>query len=69
MDEAVAPYFEYKNIELPQIFVECEGTGTIPLEGLFNTVTNWNIRGSFADGVIFEFKDGPDKTMFVGDEG
>ena len=53
----------------PQIPVEYQGTGTIPLEGLFNTVTNWTIRGRFADGALFTFKDGPDKTTFVGEEG
>ncbi len=29
----------------------------------------WNIRGRFADGALFAFKDGPDKTTFVGKEG
>jgi len=53
----------------PQIPVEYEGTGVIPRQGLFNTVTNWNIRGRFADGVLFTFRDGPDKTTFVGQEG
>ncbi|MEW5899993.1 MAG: Gfo/Idh/MocA family oxidoreductase [Acidobacteriota bacterium] len=53
----------------PQIPVEYEGTGTVPLEGLFNTITNWNVRGRFADGVLFTFRDGPDKTTFIGEEG
>jgi glucose-fructose oxidoreductase len=53
----------------PQIPVEYQGTGVIPREGLFTTVTNWNIRGRFADGVLFTFKDGPDKTTFVGEQG
>ena len=53
----------------PQIPIEYEGTGVIPRTGLFNTVTNWNVRGRFADGTAFTFKDGPDKTTFVGDEG
>ncbi len=53
----------------PQIPVEYEGTGAIPQKGLFNTITNWSIRGRFADGVTFAFKDGPDKTTFVGEAG
>jgi len=53
----------------PHIPVEYEGTGTIPTKGLFNTITNWNIRGRFASGVKFTFKDGPDKTTFKGTEG
>ena len=53
----------------PHIPVEYEGTGTIPTKGLFNTVTNWNVRGRFASGVTFTFKDGPDKTTFKGTEG
>lgn len=53
----------------PRIPVEYEGTGTIPAEGLFNTVTNWSIRGRFADGALFAFRDGPDKTTFIGEEG
>jgi len=53
----------------PHIPVEYEGTGTIPTEGLFNTITNWNVRGRYASGVTFSFKDGPDKTTFKGTEG
>jgi predicted dehydrogenase len=53
----------------PKIPVEYEGTGTIPTEGLFDTITNWSIRGRFADGALFLFKDGPDKTTFIGEEG
>jgi predicted dehydrogenase len=54
----------------PHVPVEIEGTGTIPTEGLFNTVSAWDIRGRFASGVAFTFKDGnPDKTTFVGDKG
>jgi glucose-fructose oxidoreductase len=53
----------------PQIPVEYEGTGVIPHDGLFNTVTTWNIRGRFADGTPFTFKDGSDKTTFVGENG
>lgn len=54
----------------PEIPIEYEGTGIVPRTGLFNAVTNWNIRGRFADGTLFTFKDNPvDKTTFVGEEG
>ena len=43
----------------PLIPVEYEGTGVIPTQGLFNTITNWDIRGRFAGGVAFTFRDGP----------
>jgi predicted dehydrogenase len=50
--------------------VEVSGTGTIPTNGLFDTVTNWNITGRFANGVEFTFKDGrPDMTTFHGERG
>jgi predicted dehydrogenase len=48
---------------------EIEGTGKIPTEGLYDTVTNWDIRGRFADGVDFKFIDGGDLTIFTGTEG
>ena len=53
----------------PQIPVEYEGTGEIPTVGLYDAITKWNIQGRFADGVKFSFKDGPDKTTFIGEEG
>ena len=53
----------------PHIPVEYEGVGTIPSQGLYDTITNWNVRGRFASGVAFVFKDGGDKTLFTGDEG
>ncbi len=53
----------------PHVPVEIEGTGTIPTEGLFDTVSTWDLRGQFASGVAFTFKNGPDKTTFVGDKG
>jgi hypothetical protein len=37
--------------------------------GLFDTVTNWDIRGRFADGVELKFIDGSDLTIFTGTEG
>ncbi len=50
--------------------VEYEGTGTIPTEGLFNTLTNWQVRCRYADGVEMTFTDGPnDMTRFLGTEG
>ena len=54
----------------PHIPVEYEGTGIIPTTGIFTAITNWSIRGRFASGVAFTFKDGqPDSTRFVGTEG
>ncbi len=53
----------------PQVPTEYEGTGQIPAEGLFDTITHWNVRGRFASGVEFLFKDGADKTTFIGEEG
>lgn len=53
----------------PHIPVEYEGTGTIPTEGLFDTVVNWNVRGRYASGVEFTLKAGPDETRFVGTKG
>jgi predicted dehydrogenase len=49
--------------------VEYEGTGTIPTEGLFNTVTHWDIRCRYANGVEMTFTDGGDLTKFIGTEG
>jgi len=49
--------------------VEIEGTGRIPTEGLFNTVTHWDIRGRYANGVEFKFIDGSDLTIFYGTTG
>ncbi|MCD6395256.1 MAG: Gfo/Idh/MocA family oxidoreductase [Planctomycetes bacterium] len=53
----------------PYIPVEYEGTGVIPKKGLYDTITNWNIRGKFESGVKFFFMDGPDMTTFIGNEG
>jgi len=49
--------------------VEIEGTGKIPTEGLFNSITHWNVKGRYANGVQFEFKDGSDLTIFYGTKG
>jgi hypothetical protein len=53
----------------PHIPVEYEGTGTIPTEGLFDTVVNWDVRGRYASGVEYTLKAGSDKTTFVGTQG
>ncbi|MHC4158653.1 MAG: Gfo/Idh/MocA family protein [Planctomycetota bacterium] len=54
----------------PHIPIEYQGTGTIPTEGLFDTITTWNVRGRFNSGAVFTFKHGPaDKTLFVGEDG
>ncbi len=53
----------------PHIPVEYEGTGVIPREGLFSTITNWDIKGRFACSAEFVFTDGPDNTTFVGNAG
>jgi predicted dehydrogenase len=49
--------------------VEYEGTGFIPSTGLFSTVTTWNIRARYANGVPLEFRDGGDRTTFFGADG
>jgi glucose-fructose oxidoreductase len=54
----------------PYIPVEYEGSGVIPATGLFNTVTRWDVRGRFEEGVRFIFTDGEkDKTTFIGEKG
>ena len=53
----------------PQIPVEYEGTGSIPADGLFDTVVAWNVRGRYADGVQFTLTHGANDTRFVGDKG
>jgi hypothetical protein len=49
--------------------VEYEGSGLIPKEGLFNTVMNWNVRGTYQDGVTLSFKAGSDSTKFIATDG
>jgi hypothetical protein len=46
-----------------------EGTGTIPTEGLYDNVLNWDMRIQFGDGVKVTFKPGRDSTKFIGSEG
>jgi glucose-fructose oxidoreductase len=45
-----------------------EGTGEIPTEGLYDTVFNWDLRGTLGK-VNFTFKPGGDSTKFIGTEG
>jgi hypothetical protein len=45
-----------------------EGTGEIPTEGLYDTVYNWDMRGTLGK-VKFTFKPGGDSTKFIGPEG
>lgn len=49
--------------------VEYEGTGTIPAEGLYSTITQWDLRCKYANGVTMTFKVGGDSTKFVGTDG
>ena len=49
--------------------ITVEGTGTIPTEGLYNNVMNWDMRIQFGDGVKVTFKPGGDSTKFIGSEG
>ena len=53
----------------PHIPVEYEGTGVIPTEGLFTAISHWNIKGRFASGAKFVFKNGHDRTTFIGSKG
>jgi predicted dehydrogenase len=60
-----------------------EGRGTIPTEGLFDTVTHWDVEGVYANGIRFHFMDNETAarkaphpgvrhdhgTCFVGSEG
>ena len=50
--------------------VECEGTGHIPTEGLYDTIDTWELRLRYANGVPLVFNSGgQDLTRFVGAEG
>ena len=37
--------------------VEYKGTGAIPTEGLFNTITNWDVKCTYANGLKIRFMD------------
>ena len=50
--------------------VDCEGTGVIPTEGLYDTVTTWDLNLTYANGVPLKFiGGGEDSTKFWGSEG
>ena len=53
----------------PMVPVEYEGTGLIPKEGLFDTVMDWNVRCTYANGLNLTFKTGSDSTTFTGTDG
>ncbi len=46
-----------------------EGTGVVPDTGLYDTVYNWDMKFTMADGVTMTFKPGGDSTKFIGTEG
>ncbi len=48
--------------------VTVEGTGTIPSEGLYDTVYNWDMKIKLGD-VDLIFKPGADRTKFIGSDG
>lgn len=48
--------------------VVLEGTGVIPTEGLYDTVYNWDVKGTLGK-VDFTFKPGGDSTKFIGPDG
>ena len=45
-----------------------EGTGTIPTEGLYDTVFNWDMNIKLGD-VDLIFRTGGDRTRFIGEQG
>ena len=63
--------------------VKYEGTGTIPAEGLFNTITHWDVNCTYANGLRMRLMDnvtanrqkphpgveGSHGTLFVGSDG
>lgn len=73
------------NAGLKEIPIRYEGTGKIPAEGLFNTVTNWDVKCTYANGLPMRFMDdetalgmtprlhpgikGGHGTLFVGEKG
>ncbi len=46
-----------------------EGTGTIPAEGLYDTVYDWDVTVEMAGGRTMTFLPGGDSTKFIGTEG
>ena len=50
--------------------VEYRGEGFIPVTGLYDTVTTWEVHCRYADGTPMEFRSGvTDLTRFIGSEG
>ncbi|NQT53431.1 Gfo/Idh/MocA family oxidoreductase [bacterium] len=45
------------NAGMAEIPVKYEGKGTIPTKGLFNTVTRWDVRTEYANGITMRFMD------------
>ena len=48
---------------------QIEAKGTIPPDGFRNTLTTWDARIEFANGVRMTFKNGPTLTRFIGTKG
>lgn len=48
---------------------QIEATGTLPSDGLRDTLTSWDARIEFANGVRMTFRNGPTLTRFIGTEG
>jgi predicted dehydrogenase len=46
-----------------------EGTGKVPDSGLFNTVYDWDVNLTLAEGVRMTFRPGTDATRFIGSDG
>ncbi len=46
-----------------------EGTGTVPTEGLYDTVYNWDVTVQMANDVTLKFTPGSDYTRFIGEDG
>ena len=53
----------------PMVPVEYEGAGLIPKTGLFDTVMNWDVRCTYANGLVLRFRTGDNSTTFTGSEG
>jgi hypothetical protein len=59
--------FDY-GLPQPAMPLECEGTGMIPAEGLYDTVMDWKVRFQYPGGVAVSFGTGVDSTEFRGSE-
>jgi glucose-fructose oxidoreductase len=45
-----------------------QGTGTVPTEGLYDTVYNWNVKAKLGH-IDLVFRPGHDRTKFIGEHG